>query len=106
MYYSYYGIYSAKKFIQNSNVIEIEFAEINSTLSEDEITDIKALFTNANWNELKQKYDISTTNYFIFDDELMVGILEAKEDTLLIKIGRKQYMLDGITNNIYSLIGY
>lgn len=96
------GIYYKGK-ISQAETVDVEIGEdLNARLSEDQLGEIKMLLTNASWKSVNE--DLATTHYLMFDDDLLVGILDSRADELAIGIGRNQYLLTGVEGDIYSVI--
>lgn len=89
--------------IERAETVDVEMgAELNATLSDEQLSVIQDLLVDIDWKKTRE--DLSTTDYLMFDDDLLVSLLSASDGDLMIGIGRYQFLLEGVGVEIYSVI--
>ena len=89
--------------IERAETVDLEMgAELNATLSDEQLSVIQELLIDTDWKKTKE--DLSTTEYMLFDDNLLVGILDVRDGELTIGIGQNQFLLEDVEVDIYSVI--
>ena len=89
--------------IERAETVDVEMgADLNATLSDEQLSVIQELLIDTDWKKTKE--DLSTTEYLMFDNDLLVGILDASAEDLTIGIGRHQFLLEDVEVDIYSVI--
>ncbi|GAA4059121.1 hypothetical protein [Amphibacillus indicireducens] len=89
--------------IERAETVDVEMgAELNATLSDEQLSVIQELLIDTDWKKTKE--DLSTTEYMLFDDNLLVGILDVRDRELTIGIGQNQFLLEDVEVDIYSVI--
>lgn len=89
--------------IERAETVDVEMgAELNATLSDEQLSVIQELLIDTDWKKTKE--DLSTTEYMLFDDNLLVGILDVRDGELTIGIGQNQFLLEDVEVDIYSVI--
>src|SRR5699024_5861925 len=69
--------------IERAETVDVEMgADLEVTLSEAQLSVIKDLLIDSDWKKAKE--DLSTTKYLMFDNDLLVGILDASAEDLTI----------------------
>lgn len=89
--------------IERAETVDVEMgADLNATLSDEQLSVIQELLIDTDWKKTKE--DLSTTEYMLFDDNLLVGILDVRDGELTIGIGQNQFLLEDVEVDIYSVI--
>ncbi len=93
--------YKAK--ISSSNIKKVQLSsEMIYDLAKVDEAKVKDLLVGAEWKPFDES--LHTEDYIIFDSGLVVGILEAGNDTASIVVDEKKYKLSNLDTNIYSLL--
>lgn len=85
--------------IERAETVDVEMgADLNATLSDEQLSVIQELLIDTDWKKTKE--DLSTTEYMLFDDNLLVGILDVRDGELTIGIGQNQFLLEDVEVDI------